>query len=77
MLITYTEGHYSMDIDGTEFVELDYNIQKDICHKLVDKVSEEILQRYIEITCEIMGDYTDLGKCETCGDYIDEYKLEI
>ena len=71
------EGHYSMDIDGTEFVELDYNKQKEVCHKLVDKVSEDVLQRFIEIACEIMGEYTDLGKCESCGEYVDEYKLEL
>ena len=77
MEITYMEGHYSMDIDGTEFVELDYNKQKDICHKLVDKVSEDVLQRFIEIACEVMGEYTDLGKCESCGEYVEEYKLEL
>jgi hypothetical protein len=77
MKITYMEGHYSMDIDGTEFVELDYNKQKEVCHKLVDKVSEGVLQRFIEIACEIMGEYTDLGKCESCGEYVDEYKLEL
>ena len=71
------EGHYSMDIDGTEFVELDYNKQKEVCHKLVDKVSEDVLQRFIEIACEIMGEYTDLGKCESCGEYVEEYKLEL
>lgn len=71
------EGHYSMDIDGTEFVELDYNKQKEVCHKLVDKVSEDVLQRFIEIACELMGEYTDLGKCESCGEYVDEYKLEL
>jgi hypothetical protein len=77
MKIIYTEGHYSMDIDGTEFVELDYNKQKEVCHKLVDKVSEGVLQRFIEIACEIMGEYTDLGKCESCGEYVEEYKLEL
>ena len=77
MEITYTEGHYSMNIDGTEFVELDYNKQKEICHKLVDKVSEGVLQRFIEISCEVMGEYTDLGKCESCGEYVEEYKLEL
>lgn len=77
MEITYMEGHYSMDIDGTEFVELDYNKQKDICHKLVDRVSEDVLQRFIEIACEVMGEYTDLGKCESCGEYVEEYKLEL
>ena len=71
------EGHYSMDIDGTEFVELDYNKQKEVCHKLVDKVSEDVLQRFIEIACELMGEYADLGKCESCGEYVEEYKLEL
>ena len=77
MKIMYTEGHYSLDIDGTEFVELDYNKQKEVCHKLVDKVSEGVLQRFIEIACELMGEYTDLGKCESCGEYVEEYKLEL
>lgn len=77
MRITYTEGHYFLDIDGVEFVELDYNKQKELCHNLVDKVSEGVLQRFIENACTEMGEYKDLGQCETCGEYVDEYTIEI
>lgn len=66
-----------MDIDGVEFIELDYNKQKDICHKLVNKVSEDVLQQFIGMACEVMGEYTNLGKCKSCGEYVEEYKLEL
>lgn len=36
MEITYTCNDYSLDIDGKEFVDIDYDKQKEICHKLVD-----------------------------------------
>ena len=65
MRITYTDNHYSLDIDGEEFVDIDYNRQKEICHKLVDKVSEGVLQRFVELACAGMGEYEDLGYCET------------
>lgn len=77
MRITFIDGHYSLDIDGEEFVDIDYNRQKEICHKLVDKVSEGVLQRFIENACTEMGKYEDLGQCETCGEYIDKYTIEI
>ena len=77
MQITYIDGHYSLDIDGEEFVDIDYNRQKEICHKLVDKVSEGVLQRLIENACIEMGEYEDLGQCETCGEYIDKYVINI
>lgn len=77
MRITYIDGHYSLDIDGEEFVDIDYNRQKEICHKLVDKVSEGVLQRFIENACIEMGEYEDLGQCETCGEYIDKYTIKI
>lgn len=41
MEITYTCNDYSLDIDGKEFVDIDYDKQKEICHKLVDKVPKE------------------------------------
>lgn len=71
------DGHYSLDIDGEEFVDIDYDKQKEICHKLVDKVSEGVLQRFIENACIEMGEYKDLGQCETCGEYIDKYVINI
>lgn len=77
MRITYIDGHYSMDIDGEEFVNIDYDKQKKICHKLVDKVSEGVLQRFIENACIEMGEYADLGQCETCVEYIDKYVINI
>ena len=75
--ITYTCNDYSLNIDGKEFVDIDYDKQKEICHKLVDKVSEGVLQRFIENACIEMGEYEDLGQCKTCGEYIDKYTIEI
>lgn len=77
MKIVYTDGHYSMTIDDTEFVDLDYNKQKEVCHKLVDKVSEAVLQKFIESACVEMGEYKDLGYCETCEEYVEEYTIEL
>ena len=60
MRITYIDKYYSLDIDGKEFVDIDYDKQKEICHKLVDKVSEGVLQRFVEIACAGMGEYEQL-----------------
>lgn len=72
--ITYTCNDYSLNIDGKEFVDIDYDKQKEICHKLVDKVSEGVLQRFAEFACTGMGEYE---QCETCGEYIDKYVINI
>lgn len=77
MRITYTDNHYSLDIDGEEFVDIDYNRQKEICHKLVDKVSEGVLQRFIEFACAGMGEYEHLDYCETYGESVDKYVINI
>lgn len=75
--ITYTYNDYSLNIDGKEFVDIDYDKQKEICHKLVDKVSEGVLQRFVELACAGMGEYEDLGYCETCGEFVDKYVINI
>lgn len=75
--ITYTCNDYSLNIDGKEFVDIDYDKQKEICHKLVDKVSEGVLQRFVEFACVGMGEYMDLGYCETCGEFVDKYVINI
>ena len=77
MRITYIDNHYSLDIDGKEFVDIDYNRQKEICHKLVDKVSEGVLQRFIEFACVRMGEYEHLDYCETQGEFVDKYVINI
>ena len=77
MRITYIDNHYSLDIDGKEFVDIDYNRQKEICHKLVDKVSEGVLQRFIEFACVEMGEYEHLDYCETQGEFVDKYVINI
>lgn len=77
MRITYTDNHYSLNIDGKEFVDIDYDKQKEICHKLVDKVSEGVLQRFIEFACTGMGEYEHLDYCETYGKSVDKYVINI
>ena len=75
--ITYNDNHYSLDIDGKEFVDIDYDKQKEICHKLVDKVSEGVLQRFIEFACIGMREYEQLDYCETHGEFVDKYVINI
>ena len=75
--ITYTCNDYSLDIDDKEFVDIDYDKQKEICHKLVDKVSEGVLQRFIEFACVRMGEYEHLDYCETQGEFVDKYVINI
>ena len=77
MRITYIDNHYSLDIDGKEFVDIDYNRQKEICHKLVDKVSEGVLQRFIVFAYLGMGEYEHLDYCETHGEFVDKYVINI
>ena len=75
--ITYICNDYSLDIDGKEFVDIDYDKQKEICHKLVYKVSEGVLQRFIEFACTGMGEYEHLDYCETHGEFVDKYVINI
>lgn len=71
-------GHYSMEVDGIEFVDLTKEQQVAVVHKLIDKITDTgILQGMVEDAMESIGDFTDLGKCETCGDWIELYKAEI
>ena len=77
MEITYIGNDYSLYIDGKEFVDIDYDKQKEICHKLVDKVSEGVLQRFIEIACIGMGEYEQLDYCETHGEFVNKFVINI
>ena len=77
MEITYIGNDYSLYIDGKEFVDIDYDKQKEICHKLVDKVSEGVLQRFVEIACTGMGEYEQLDYCETYGGSVNKYVINI
>ena len=77
MEITYICNDYSLDIGGKEFVDIDYDKQKEICHKLVDKVSEGVLQRFIEFACTEMGKYEQLDYCETYRGSVNKYVINI
>ena len=74
MEITYICNDYTLDIDGKEFVDIDYNKQKEICHKLVDKVSEGVLQRFIVFAYLGMGEYEHF---ETQAEFVDKYVINI
>ena len=63
-----------MEIDGVEFVDLSRDKQVKVVHELVDKVKDSaIFQEIVERIMESIGNFEDLGKCETCGDYIERY----
>lgn len=68
---------YSLEIDGTEFIELTPEKQQEVCHKLIDKVSESTLQKFIESTCYEIGTFEDLGHCDTCGAWNERYTVII
>ena len=77
MEIAYICNDYSLYIDGKEFVDIDYDKQKEICHKLVDKVSEGVLQRFAEIACIGMGEYEQIDYCETYEGSVNKYVINI
>lgn len=78
MNIEYQEGcSYSMEIDGTQFVELTEEQQKEVCHKLIDIADTYCLQRFIEIVCQDQGKMEDLGYCDTCGEYNERYTIKL
>lgn len=77
MEITYICNDYSLYIDEKEFDNIDYDKQREICHKLVDKVSEGVLQRFAEIACIGMGEYEQVDYCETHGEFVDKYVMNI
>lgn len=77
MEITYICNDYSLYIDGKEFDDIDYDKQREICHKLVDKVSEGVLQRFAEVACIGMGEYEQVDYCETHGEFVDKYVMNI
>lgn len=77
MTIDYTTGHYSMEIDGVQFVDKSLEECKEIVHKLVDKTDDtSILQQFVEHFMESYGEFTDLGTCDTCGDWIENFKYQ-
>ena len=53
------------------------NMPQDEWSELVDKVSEGVLQRFVEIACAGMGEYEQLDYCETHGEFVDKYVINI
>lgn len=79
MLIEYNDGcNFSLTIDGTETIDLDYTTIKNAIRKLLDKEEDlSVLQHMLIDLIESQGDYEDLGHCEQCGSYNYEYTIEI
>ena len=128
--ISYLNGcTYSMEVNGTEFVDLDNKTQKELCLKIFnddnctvltmvdfigtyfecdkgldlnenddkkfkempydnlkkqcieclngDDCSEATMQEMVERFIENVGEYTDLGHCETCGSYNSKYDYVV
>lgn len=67
--IDYLDGcNYSMDINGTEFVDLSRTQQQELCHKIID--SDNILKR---ILVDFMEGYLE---CD-CNNLPEEYKKTL
>lgn len=77
--IVYLNGcTYSMEIDGTEFVDLSKEKQIELVRKLVEKVTDSgVLQNIAEEVLESIGEHSDFGYCEQCGSFNDQYTLSI
>lgn len=80
MKLTYTEGCTctSLDVDNKEFnIDLTESQRRDICHKIVDKCDDWLLQEIFCKYLETEGREEDLGHCECCGDNIYKYTITI
>lgn len=77
--IVYLNGcTYSMEIDGTEFIDLSKEKQIELVRKLVEKVTDSgVLQNIAEEVLESIGEHSDFGYCEQCGSFNDQYTLSI
>lgn len=77
--IVYLNGcTYSMEIDGTEFIDLSKEKQIELVRKLVEKVTDSgVLQNIAEEVIESIGEHSDFGYCEQCGSFNDQYTLSI
>jgi hypothetical protein len=67
----------SLEIDGKELCDYNFNEQKEILHKLIDSVDGCTLFFIISSIVEMNGEYEDLGRCDTCGDNVERYELTI
>lgn len=80
MKIEYVNGCTcdSLTIDGVETVDMDKTQIKEAIIALLDRVSDMGKLQYIlsDLT-EDLGDFEDLGTCETCGDWITKYTVNI
>lgn len=68
----------SLTIDDVESINMKVKDLQVVIKKIVDKETDVgVLQDILIDLVNSMGEYEDLGHCETCGDYIDQYTLEV
>ncbi len=80
MEIKYIDGCTcdSLTIDGIETCELDKSQIKEAIITLLDRVQDPGRLQYMLLSLvEDLGDYEDLGRCDTCGDLISKYTIKI
>lgn len=64
--IEYTDlEYYSLEINGKQFVDLEQEDMREVCHKIIDnyQISQATMQRLIEmfVECDAEGKHEDLG----------------
>lgn len=80
MKLQYTDGctYTSLEVDGKQTVDLSMKEFREVLYKMIDHIDDTaVLQSIWMNIMETMGEYKDLGHCETCGDYISEYTWKI
>lgn len=79
MKIVLAEGclNYELTVDGKDFFELSYHQQKEVVHKIAEKVSEDRLLEIVKMVTEAEGKVTESDFCEQCGEYNNTYELNI
>ncbi len=68
----------SLTIDGVETIDMPIDKVKDTLKQLIDTTNDlGTIQSLLINLVETLGNYEDLGTCETCGDWITKYTVEI
>lgn len=80
MKLEYTDGctATSLTVDGKETADMSKKELLSIIRKMLNLVTDTAVLQEIWMTLmEDLGEYEDLGHCETCGDWISKYTLEL
>lgn len=68
----------SLTINDIETINIKAENLQAVIKVLIDRETDVgVLQDILRDLVTNLGEFKDLGHCETCGDYIDQYTLEV